>query len=194
MSWKQLKPRLVAINLASRINLFLVLACCYGGYFAAECRFEETVPFAWILGPGREIYPDPLFALTGAFYREVLRTRDITEALTVSGAAAADISYFSMSAIGIFRTGLAARIRGGDAVAKLRELAESIVQNRREGGDTLPPSVDEVEKWLRAREKPYFEKCRRQFFALDQFPENESRFALTYDEVLAEVEASKNGA
>ncbi len=189
MPWSRLRPRLVAINLASRMNLFLVLACCYGGYFAAECRFEETVPFAWILGPGKEIYPDPLFALTGSFYAELLKTRDITEALTVSGSAASGISYFSMSAVGIFRIGLAARIRGGDAVAKFRERAELLVRRHRDASGNAVPNVDAVEQMLRDLEKPLFDQYRRTFFALDQFPENESRFAITYDEVLAGVEA-----
>ncbi len=57
------------------MNLFLVLACCYGGFFAAECRYMETVPFAYIVGPGGTINPEPLFAFTGGFYAELLRTR-----------------------------------------------------------------------------------------------------------------------
>jgi hypothetical protein len=52
MPWSRLKPLLVNINLASRMNLFLVMACCYGGYFAAECRYSEPVPFAWIVFTG----------------------------------------------------------------------------------------------------------------------------------------------
>ena len=164
MSWSRLKPLLVNINLASRMNLFLVMACCYGGYFAAECRYSEPVPFAWILGPGREIYPDPLLALSGAFYAELLKTRDVTEALTVGGAARpSGISYFSMSAVGVFRVALTARIKGaGSAESRAR---------------------------LRTVEEPQFDEYRRQFFALDEFPENEARFAITYAEVFAEVES-----
>src|SRR5215469_5840914 len=86
MLWGRLKPLLVNINLASRINLFLVLACCYGGYFAAECRYHERVPFAYILGPGRAIAADPLLALNTTFYAELLKTKDVTQALTVAGA------------------------------------------------------------------------------------------------------------
>lgn len=148
-----------------------------------------TVPFAWILGPGKEIYPDPLFALTASFYAELLKTRDITEALTVSGSAAPGISYFSMSAVGIFRIALAARIRGGDAEAKFGERAELLVRRRREVSGNTVPSGDAVEQMLRELERPSFDQHRRTFLALDQFPENESRFAITYDEVLAGVEA-----
>lgn len=50
----------------------LVLACCHGGYFAAERRYDEPAPFVYMVGPGNKIYPEPLFALTGGFYSELL--------------------------------------------------------------------------------------------------------------------------
>lgn len=161
MLWGRLKPLLVDINLASRMNLFLVLACCYGGYFAAECRYHEPVPFAYILGPGSAIAADPLFALNATFYTELLRTKDVTDALTVAGGRRPGISYFSMSAVGIFRIALTARIKGAGS-------AESQAQ-------------------LRTIEEPLFEQWRRRFFALDLFQENAARFAITYAQVFAEV-------
>jgi hypothetical protein len=161
MPWSRLKPLLVNINLASRMNLFLVLACYYGGYFAAECHYHEPVPFAYILGPGNAIAADPLFALNNMFYAELLKTRDVTQALTVAGASRPGISYFSMSAVGVFRVALAARVkRAGSA---------------------------ELRAQLRITEEPIFDQYQRQFFALDLFPENADRFAITYAEVFAEV-------
>jgi hypothetical protein len=143
--------------------MLLVLACCDGGYFAAECRYDDPVPFGYMVGPGNKICAGPLFALTGGFHSELFRSWDVTKALTPGGGGRADISYFSMSAVGILRIGLAARIRvAGSAEARAK---------------------------LRAAEEPLFEQWRRRFFALDQFPENADRFAITYDEVFAEVEA-----
>jgi hypothetical protein len=159
--WSRLKPLLVNINLASRMNLFLVLACCYGGYFAAECRYHEPVPFAYILGPGKAIAADPLLALNTTFYTELFRTGDVTQALTIAGKVRPDIAYFSMSAVGIFRVALTGRIkRSGQEAERARS---------------------------RAIDEPFFEKCRRQFFALDQYPENADRFAITYADVYDEV-------
>jgi hypothetical protein len=165
MLWGRLKPLLVNINLASRMNLFLVLACCNGGYFAAECSYHEPVPFGYILGPGNAIAADPLFALNRAFYAELLSTRDVTQALTVAGGARPGISYFSMSAVGVFRVALTARIkRAGSA---------------------------ELRAQLGAIQEPLFDQYRRRFFALDQFPENADRFGITYAEVFAEVARGK---
>jgi hypothetical protein len=129
-----------------------------------ECRYSETVPFAWILGPGKQIEADPLLALNGAFYTELFKSRDVTEALTVGGAARpSGISYFGMSAVGIFRVALTARIKGAGS-AELRARARII-------------------------EEPMFDRYRRQFFALDEFPENKGRFAISYRDAFAEVES-----
>lgn len=166
MRWNRLKPLLVDINRASRINVFLVMACCYGGYFAAECRYSETVPFAWILGPGKEIEADPLLALNGAFYTELFKSRDVTEALTAGGAARpSGISYFSLSAVGVFRIALTARIKAVESV-DLRARTRTI-------------------------DEPMFDRYRRQFFALEEFAENEGRFAISYREVFTEVATAK---
>jgi len=159
MPWSRLKPLLANINLASKMNLLLVLACCFGGFFAAECRYLEPVPFAYIVGPGKKIFENQLYALTGGFYSELFRSWDVTKALTAGGGGREDISYFSMSAVGIFRIGLRARLKGMD----------------------------------RARldvEQPLFDQYRLRFFALDRFPENADRFAITFAEVRAEAEAA----
>ena len=164
MSWDRLRPLLVNVNLASRMNLIFWLAACHGGYFITACRYHETVPFTVLVGPGSEIDPSTLLAFTCTFYTELFKTRNLTEALTVAGAVRPDISYINFSAVGVFRVALAARIR------------------------RAPP---ELRVQVRAIEEPQFDQWRKAFFALDQYPENADRFAITYAEVLAEVESEK---
>jgi len=162
MSWDRLRPLLANINLASRMNLLLWLACCFGGYFVLACRYHQTVPFACIVGPGNEIGVWTLLAFTVTFYTELFKTGDITDALTVAGSVRMDITYINFSAVGVFRVALAARIR--DAAPELRAQ-------------------------IKAVEEPLFEQLRRVFFALDKYPENADRFSISYADVLAEVEA-----
>jgi hypothetical protein len=162
MSWDRLRCSLVNIHLASRMNLIVWLASCYGGYFVLACRYHETVPFTVIVGPGSIIDEGTLLAFTCTFYTELFRTRDVMDALTIAGSVRPDIAYINYSAVGVFHAALAARIRG-----------------------TAPASRPQI----RAIEEPLFEQWQRKFFALDVYPENASRFAITYAAVLAEVEA-----
>lgn len=160
MSWGRLKPLLTDINLASKMNMLFTMASCHGGYFAAECRYDEPVPFAYVIGPGNKIAEGALYHLTDGFYSELFKSWDVTKALTAGGGGREDISYFSMSAVGIFRLALTARIKGTDRARRIIE-------------------------------EPIFDQLKRKFFALDQFPENASRFAISYAEVCAEVEADE---
>jgi hypothetical protein len=162
MTWRDLKPLLMAINYAARMNLFLVMSCCYGGYFAAECRYHELVPFAWMLGPADTVKPTPLYSLMTNFWSAALKVRDVTEALTSASAAVPGIPYASFSAVGIFRLALAKRIwtRIGDGVSDLRG------------------------------EEPMFDRLRMKFFGLEEFPENAGRFSVTYAEVLDQVKGA----
>jgi hypothetical protein len=161
MSWDRLRPLLADIHLASRMNLILWLASCHGGYFVLGCRYHETVPFTVLVGPGNEIDPNTLLAFTCTFYTELFKTRDVTEALTIAGAVRPDITYINFSAVGVFRVALAARIKR-----------------------TAP----ELRAQIRTVEEPQFDQWRHTFFALDQYPQNTDRFAITYAEVMAEVE------
>jgi hypothetical protein len=162
MSWDRLRPLLANIHLASRMNLIFWLASCHGGYSVLACRYQETAPFTVMVGPGREIDPSTLLAFTSTFYTELFKTRDVTEALTIAGAIRPDISYINFTAVGAFRTALTARIKG------------------------TPP---ELRAQIRAVEEPRFDQWRRTYFALDVYPENTDRFAVTYAQVLADVEA-----
>lgn len=160
MSWDRLRPLLADIHRASRMNLIFWLASCYGGYFVLACRYHETVPFTVLVGPGNKIDPSTLLAFTCTFYTELFRTRDVTDALTVAGAVRPEISYINFSAVGVFRIALAARIKG---------------------------ARPELRAPIRAVEEPQFDQWRNTFFALDEYPQNADRFAITYAEVLAEV-------
>jgi hypothetical protein len=129
VEWDRLRPLLSTVNLASRMNLILVLACCHGGFFAAKCRYQEPAPFAYMIGPGRAISADALFAFSDAFHTEVLKCRDVTQALTVAGAVRPGITYFSMSAVGIFRIALAAYLRS--TASQPREVEEPVFDQYR---------------------------------------------------------------
>jgi hypothetical protein len=163
MSWDRLRPLLAGIHLASRMNLIFWLASCHGGYAVLACRYSETVPFTVMVGPGREIDPSTLLAFTSTFYTELFRTGNVTEALTIAGVVRPDLSYINYSAVGALRTALAARIKG---------------------------TPRELRQQMEAVEEAQFDKWRRIYFALDVYPQNSERFAVTYTEVLAEVEAS----
>lgn len=147
MPWSRLSPLLASINLASGMNLFLWLACCYGGYFVLACRYSEIVPFACIIGPGDEIDPYKLLAFASAFYTELFRTLDITDALTIAGAVRPDIASQLLSGRGLSgracrpNQGHSARSATADKSGRrtaVRAVPTTVLQNGCRSQESLP--------------------------------------------------------
>jgi hypothetical protein len=101
--WPDIKPKLEAINLASRVNLIVVLGCCYGGYFGQTTRLEERSAFCVYLGPNSELTAGMLSDGFLAFYKALLLERDITAAINGMVAAVPNMPYFFATADGLFQ-------------------------------------------------------------------------------------------
>src|SRR5258708_38282408 len=105
-----------------------------------------------MFGPGKEIKADPMLALSGAFYAELLKGRDITEALTIGGVARPAISYASMSAVWVFPVALPARIKGAARESPAR---------------------------IKAAEGPQFDPPPPRFFRLNKLSKKSDPFPIT---------------
>ena len=186
IAWDELKTALEAINLAARFNLILVLGCCYGAYFGREARLHEHAAFVAYIAPTDRIEVKTLAAGLHAFYEELFTSFDITNAINAMRAAAPEFGYLYSTAYGLFRSVFAMLIREDGTGEGLRRRAAAIAERARiESGRIV--DVDEVARFLRAREPDDFDRLRRTYFALDLFPENSHRFPLTYADVHREA-------
>jgi hypothetical protein len=182
VAWDELKAKLEAINVYARFNLILVLGCCYGAYFGREARLYERAPFVAYIAPTERIEVRILAAGLHAFYEELFTSFDISNAVNALGAAAPGFGYLYSSALGLFRSVFGMLIREEGSVEGLRRRAQAMVQRAQaESGKTL--DVDELARFIKAREPEQFEQLMRTYFAFDLFPENAARFPLTYADV-----------
>lgn len=94
-----------------------------------------------------------------------------------------DFPYFFATAEGIFRLGFSAYIREAATGDSLLARAQNIQKQLRDSGHPDPPGVARISRTLKALEKPEFERSRRAYFAMDDFPENDQRFTVSYDDV-----------
>jgi hypothetical protein len=190
LGWDELKPKLEAINLASRFNLILVIGACYGGYFGQTTRLQERAAFCAYLGPNCSLSAGNLYNGLRAFYIGLLTDRDITVAFNAMVAAVPNMPYFFATAEGLFfHLGFAAYIRDLSTGQPPIERAEALVQLFLEAYTNPMPTVDEVVRAIKERERPEFERLRRHYFAIDLFPGNEARFQLNYEHA---VQASES--
>lgn len=81
ITWEELHPYLIEINVASRHNLFITLAVCHGAYILQLHQITKRAPFWGFIGSFDEINQGDLMIRYNAFYQTLLNTFDITEAV-----------------------------------------------------------------------------------------------------------------
>lgn len=171
VTWAELKPYLQAINLASRFNLVLIMACCSGGYFAIEKRLHEPATFLAYLGPTTAVDDVPLVRALMAFFTELFARRDVSFAIEALNAAEPGFPYAYSTAEGIFRDVAEGYLRMVMSTSARRERARAWIEKRRLQG--LPcQRVAEAVRTMEATERQSLTAMIRTYFALDAFPEN----------------------
>ncbi len=159
LGWDELKPKLEAINIASRFNLVLVLGCCYGGYFGQTTRLQERAAFCVYLGPNSSLSAGMLYDGLRAFYIGLLIERDMTAAINAMVSAVPTMPYFFATAEGLFHLGFAAYIRDLASGDPLIQRAEALVQLLAEAQTDPMPTIEDMVNAIKERERPEFERA-----------------------------------
>ncbi len=81
ITWEELHNYLIEINVASRHNLFITLAVCYGAYILQLHQITKRAPFWGFIGSFEEINQGDLMIRYHSFYETLLNSFDITEAV-----------------------------------------------------------------------------------------------------------------
>ena len=184
IAWTELKSVLTAINVATRCNLLVVLGTCYGGHLAQIIQIVDRAPCWALIGPTSTVAPRELMFGYGAFYLEFLSSLSGDRAVnTVTSWQLADGRYYFFPAGGFFRLAYAKYLRDHCTDQALTARATGMQQKLSERGMRSPPGIGRLRRKLKKVEQPAFEKYLRQFFMMDLYPENETRFAMTLNEL-----------
>jgi hypothetical protein len=152
--WEAVKRPLQAINLAARFNLFLIMACCNGGYFGQIARLEEMSAVCAYLGPNADVTGRSLLDALCAFYTELFTVFDATQAVHSLRAAVPSFPYFYTTAEGLFRLGAESYLRDCANGQALRERARRLIEQLRLSGNQVP-SINAMVRTLKGLEPPY---------------------------------------
>lgn len=184
ISWEELSFYLRRINIASRWNLNLTLAVCYGNYLFKTLSLSDPSPVAGFLGSFEEIFLVDFVPRFEDFYTTLRDNLSLDEAITAM-----------MNENGEFVNGFtyidARKIFANSYNRYLEEQFSPEALWRRYvfacDEQSITPSIEMfpsfVQEILGTREH-FFERHKRSFFMIDQFPENEERFPIFLNEVL----------
>lgn len=194
-TWKDLGPMFEAVNYATRNNTVVVLATCNGDGLQTIMS-RRRAPFWGLVAPTGIIHTGPLYAGMKAFYTELLTSQNGDEAvreLNRKGAEAdATVTYVWRSAEGVFRDACRLQLENWNTLGKRQaftetKLSEVMTTNLgRQAG--LRKSRMAIKGALKTqRETAFtraFAKVHDYYLMLDEFPEQRSRFSLSYEDCL----------
>ncbi len=87
VSWKEIIPSLTSINYNSKNSLIITLGVCYGAYIGLEVINEfvlfRRAPFLLMIGPPSKILNTEIEIGFKYFYRNIMKTKDISSAFNI---------------------------------------------------------------------------------------------------------------
>tara|TARA_R110002020_G_scaffold36695_2_gene110434 strand:- start:5480 stop:6307 length:828 start_codon:yes stop_codon:yes gene_type:complete len=185
ISWDELSNCLRKINRSSNWNLNLTMAVCYGNYFLGTLTPLEPSPIAGFVGSFEEIFEEDFVPRFDEFYSTLRNTMNLDEAIRAmmnqnrqfeNGFAFIDARRIFSDVYNIYLE----QQFSNEALNSRYLAAKEHVGNN-------PPNDEEFQIFVQLSfdsREIYFEKHRRKFFMIDEFPENEIRFPISLNEVL----------
>ena len=185
LEWHDLCRLLIPINVASRLNLFVSLACCFGENLARAIRLTEPAPFIALVGPNSTQQAGLLSDAFASFYTELLAKRDLDAALVAAGGGTPDIrkplvlwpaDYFFAQ---VFTAHLRERGSKEEIERSASKLAARLLKQKSLPSQMRRNLARDLRRELGSHEKHFYQLLRT-YLILDRYPENEERFGLKW--------------
>jgi hypothetical protein len=200
IAFAELMEEFIPLNRMSGLRLIVVLAACEGIWGMKMLQpARGAAAFRALIGPENKIFPEQLAKGCQAFYRGLFsRKKDGNEAFRAMNDAVDPTkpTFFAISAEGglkmVFRGYLKELCTPGEIERRVDAMEAKALQQRRD--DRLPDMFwkdkQSARRLLRDSlldHRSHFERIRRDFFFIDQFPENDQRFDVKFEDCQAAV-------
>lgn len=183
LDWAEIIPLLRSINIASRFNLFLLLATCFGFHLEQAIRPTEAAPVWGFIGPSSKVKAGVIEERFQSFYQTLFRTLNAPMAMEALNQAflGTPWTFGFRSASNLFRMACASYLRLGATPDVLDRRALDLT------AALLPAypqhTLDSLRAIVRQRlgnHEHLLTVFAERYFMYDQFPENRNRFPFRY--------------
>jgi hypothetical protein len=179
VDWEELKTPITQLNIATRLNLMIVVAACTGAALLKITSPSDRAPFWALIGPTKEVTAAELEKAYRALYLTLLSSKSSSKAIEAMDAATDHGSFLRTTSQGLFEkvwAGYKKEHCSSEAIeARIKRIQEQI----RQQGRPLP-TVGALKSQLIGREPKVFEHYRATFFMYDLVPEHSNRFPVEY--------------
>jgi hypothetical protein len=174
-----LKPALTDLNVATQLNLMVVMAACNGAALATAISLTDRAPFWGFIGPTKPLSSAALLSAYGAFYRELLSTKSPSKAVVALEAHSDHDAFWRATAQGVFETVWKGYLKEYCAPDRLKERILHMRSRFHEHtGILAEPEL--LEQMLRQSEPQSFARFLSTYFMHDLYPLHIQRFDIPY--------------
>jgi len=190
IEWESLRETLTKINISCRNNLVVTMGACEGIYLFQILQPIHRAPFCALIGPKRKITAGQLENDYSAFYSELLHSFNGNSALSkLNSNSKGENIYSFLGCNYLFSTVYANYHRGlCKGIGSKKRIERLVTETKKDlkgKGLQLKEIRGRIKHQIKGRQKEYFEQYKNHFFMIDLFPENESRFDISFDEVIS---------
>lgn len=179
-TWHNLKALVIPLNIATNLNVVIVLATCYGGSFTKAITTTDRAPVLAVIGPTRQISAGHVDTDFPSFYKTFFGTGSLKEAVAALTANVQASFYFRTTAEQFFYDVWANYKANHCSDTEIKLRARRLYRLLKRERSAQAPSIGQIKRLFRSNEERLFEKYRDSYFMYDLFPENRSRFPVTY--------------
>jgi hypothetical protein len=176
VDWPEIYPKLAAINIASKWNLFVTMAACFGNYAMMLINPLHPAPFKAIIGSFDEIGEKDLYAGYNSFYAELLNSLDVSSALDALKAEFDSLDTLRLiDSEQTFKNVYQQYLDNQLTDLNIKQRFEAAVKERNllfKNDNIRDMFHQELRKRLLESREELFVKHKNSFFMFDTFPEN----------------------
>lgn len=189
ITWQELKIPLAEINEATRLNLVVCIAACYGGSLAKVLGTQDRAPCWALVGPKEEMYPNDLLKDYTGFYEEIFKTQSGGMALKRlnRNLVENEAKYFFTTAECLFERVWINYLEKECSKENLDKRANKISKELKKNSMQYLPSRNQIKKDIIKIHPSSFKKSKDKFFMIDLFQENKVRFLVDYNNILLQA-------
>ena len=190
--WRELMDALIPLNRATAVNLVVILAACEGLWGIQMLQLDRrAAAFRGLIGPNRQLEAGQLQRGCLAFYRAVFRQGNGDEALRAMNDEFQEEIFWLVSPETAFKQVYRNYLKQQCSPEALERRAAAVAANigRRRRADGLPGRYKaeierdrEISRRYLSDHRARFEELRREFFFIDEYPDNARRFDFTFDD------------
>ncbi len=190
IDWPDFTEIIKEINIASRNNLFISMAACYGGYIVSTAatelyhNYDPRAPFFGFVGPTETIYPSELESGFKGWFRELLQNRNTKAALlALNKESQYDANFEFNNCEGLFL--VVAKKFGSTFIANRMKYMHKEPQKYFEFYKDMfewtydrPFAITDFQTIITSNDfyTDFLNKKREHFYMIDLYPDNDDRF------------------